>query len=510
MKKILKVVLALMMAFGIQLALLNEVSAQETSTLPDGSYTVPTALKNASNINNDSMAAGALADIGTLEVIDGKWYLTAEFKTLNMFGLSGNASAIKYYETDTNSSLYDAEIISYRTDASGVKQVEKVKMPVAVNGSGAYIQMYVDAMMMTTNAYIQFSIDEVVIPEPEDQVYNLENGQYEVAVDVLKTDSDEQSMAAQAVKSAVVEAKDGKLVVTLKMGAVTVYGQTAFVDNMEYQLADGTYQTVEITNHDNDGNVSEVKFTLDKNTKYTNVKFYYNGSSHGAEARLSLGLDNPVLIEDPEVMSKFTMDGTYNVKVALWNATQDQASMAAAAVDETATIVVKNGVKTMYLTTKKMSFASLEAALQELYIGSTSDSNYKDNMATVEARDSDGNPVLWSFILPSEEEFFNVVVNPHVSMMGNADIDARIKVDYTTLTYVSSSTEAPTVDVDDSQSTTDDSKTNTVVSTTDNDTTGLKSTAVKTGDNTSIELMGGLLIVSLVTLGYLVRRGLCK
>ena len=155
-----------------------------------------------------------------------------------------------------------------------------------------------------------------------------------------------------------------------------------------------------------------------------------------------------------------------------------------------------------------MSFASLEAALQELYIGSTSDSNYKDNMATVEARDNEGNPVLWSFALPSEEEFFNVVVNPHVAMMGNADIDARIKVDYSTLTYVSASTEAPVVKGDDNQPTTDDSKTDTTVPATDNNTTSSNSTAVKTGDNTSIELMGGLLIVSLVTMGYLVRRKL--
>ena len=82
MKKILKVALVLMMAFGIQLASLNGVSAQENGTLPDGSYIVSTVLKNASNINNDSMAAGALADEGTLEIIDGKWYLIAEFKRI--------------------------------------------------------------------------------------------------------------------------------------------------------------------------------------------------------------------------------------------------------------------------------------------------------------------------------------------------------------------------------------------------------------------------------------------
>ena len=39
MKKILKVVLVLMMAFGIQVAALSNVDAAQVSNLPDGKYT---------------------------------------------------------------------------------------------------------------------------------------------------------------------------------------------------------------------------------------------------------------------------------------------------------------------------------------------------------------------------------------------------------------------------------------------------------------------------------------
>ena len=84
MKKLLKVVLVLMLAFGIQIATLSNVDAAQVSDLPDGKYTIPTKLKNASNIANDSMAAGALAENGELSVEEGKWDLTAEFKTLNV------------------------------------------------------------------------------------------------------------------------------------------------------------------------------------------------------------------------------------------------------------------------------------------------------------------------------------------------------------------------------------------------------------------------------------------
>ena len=37
---------------------------------------------------------GALAENGELSVEEGKWYLTAEFKTLNLMGLVGNAGNI--------------------------------------------------------------------------------------------------------------------------------------------------------------------------------------------------------------------------------------------------------------------------------------------------------------------------------------------------------------------------------------------------------------------------------
>ena len=290
------------------------------------------------------------------------------------------------------------------------------------------------------------------------------------------------------------------------MGAVTVYGQTAYVDKMEVEQADGTsYKEVDITGRDSDGNVSEMQFTLAKNTKLTNVKFYYGGSTHGSEARLSLGLDNPTLVV-PESTSKFAKDGTYTVDVALWNATQDKASMAAGAIDSQATVVVKNGVATMYITTKEMTMGTIKAWLEELYIGSSTD-DYKSNPAVIVSKNADGKATMWSFVLPNEEELFDVVVNPHVAMMGNSDIPARMKVDYSTLKFVSDSIEAPKVDGESNNNTNDTPNTTTP---TTNQTTGTSSSSVKTGDNANMELMGGLLVSSLVAAAYLTRKRLCK
>lgn len=508
MKKILKIVLVLMMTFGIQINQLKNINAKEV--LPDGPYSVPVKLKNASNIANDSMASGALVENGILSVEEGKWYLLVEFKTLSLMGLEGNASNIKYYESDTNSSKYDATVLSYRNDSNGNQQVEKVKIPVAIDSSGVYIEMYVDAMMMTVDAYIAFSTTDIVVPTPDPEPeYTLEDGIYQVDSDVLKADKDEQSMAAQAVKGATVEATNNKLLVTLQMGFVSMMGQTAYIDNMEYQLSDGTYKAADITARDSDGNVTELQFTLDKNTKLTNVKFYYMGSQRGSSARLSLGLDNPTLIE-PETPSKFTQDGTYSVEVDLWNASKDQPSMAADAIDKIATVIVKDGIATMYITTKEMTLGTIKASLQELYIGSIN-GDYKSNPATIVNKDSNGNPNMWSFTLPNEDELIDVVVNPHVAIMGNSDIAARLKVDYSTLKFISESTDNPEVPQTDDSSKTDVNtppvtSNDNVTATTDKNAIS----SVKTGDNVNVGLMGGLLISSFIAIRYIVRKKLCK
>ena len=43
-------------------------------------------------------------------------------------------------------------------------------------------------------------------------------------------------MAAQAVESAQITVQNNEVVVTLKLKEMTMYGQTASVDKMEYQL----------------------------------------------------------------------------------------------------------------------------------------------------------------------------------------------------------------------------------------------------------------------------------
>lgn len=262
-----------------------------------------------------------------------------------------------------------------------------------------------------------------------------------------------------------------------------------------------------------DGHPKKVQFKLDENKELTNVKFYYGGSSRGAIARLQLKLDGLTKVDptpetpkddedkkDEENTSRFTKDGTYSVDVALWNATSDKESMAASAINSKAKIIVKDGKATMYLSTKEMSFGSIKASLQEFYIGSEQE-DYKNHSATIIEKDAQGNPTLWAFELPHENEYINVMMNPHVAMMGNMDLAARLKIDYTTLTYVSDKTELePNTKKDDQQENTNKDQT------ANKENQINENQSVKTGDQTSIQLFMALFIISITMIGFILRK----
>ena len=137
-------------------------------------------------------------------------------------------------------------------------------------------------------------------------------------------------------------------------------------------------------------------------------------------------------------------DGIYEVSIQLWHATNNQASMAASSIETTARIVVKDGTMTMYIYTKPITFGTITASLQEMKVA---DANGDYSEAKVEKKDASGNPTCFSFVVPHTQEYIKVKVNPHVAMMGNQDLDARIKVDYSTLKRISDDSSDSSVDL---------------------------------------------------------------
>ena len=527
MNKILKITLALMMSLGLQLTSLNAVNALNSDLSKVGTYQIPIkSLTSSAPMPVVKKAfAGAFGD--TLEVTvdqDGKMQAVATLQNMiiNM-GSEYYANVLTIANGTTLSTKVEKSTQGMGGETLEVEVPEKIsfELPQLDENNSTVLSITVDFMNYfmgqgkdyPTNVTLTLDLDNAKELQKE---YVLEDGTYDVPVNVLKENSDDQSMAAQAVESAQITVQNNEVVVTLKLKEMTMYGQTASVDKMEYQLKDGTYKEATVIEEE-DGHPKKVQFKLDENKELTNVKFYYGGSSRGAIARLQLKLDGLTKVDptpetpkddedkkDEENTSRFTKDGTYSVDVALWNATSDKESMAASAIDSKANIIVKDGKATMYLSTKEMSFGSIKASLQEFYIGSEQE-DYKNHGATIIEKDAQGNPTLWSFELPHENEYIDVMMNPHVAMMGNMDLGARIKVDYATLTYVSNQTKLETNTGNNQKENNSVENTNSKDQTTTNNQTN-ENKVVKTGDQTAINIMAMLLIISSVMTGVILRK----
>lgn len=178
-------------------------------------------------------------------------------------------------------------------------------------------------------------------------------------------------------------------------------------------------------------------------------------------------------------------DGTYTVGVKLWHSEKDQASMAASSLKPEAKVVVTNGNPTMYIYTQPMTMGNITASLQEMKV-QMKDGSWKD--AQVASKSKDGNPTSFKFTLPHTDEYINVQVNPHVEMMGNRFLDARIKVDWSTL---KAATATGTEDPNGASTTAATASTSNASASTDTEATydGVRANGVDTGEHTDWAMM---------------------
>lgn len=122
-----------------------------------GTYTVPVALKNATNIANDSMAAGAIGENGILKVDDnGKATLEITLQELKIMGVSGAAGDFQIYQgNDTNSEKKDAQVLE-KDQTTGNPTKVKFEIPESTKtADGVYVRMYIDAMKNSVNAFLK-------------------------------------------------------------------------------------------------------------------------------------------------------------------------------------------------------------------------------------------------------------------------------------------------------------------------------------------------------------------
>lgn len=121
-------------------------------------------------------------------------------------------------------------------------------------------------------------------------------------------------------------------------------------------------------------------------------------------------------------------DGVYNVPFTLWHATKDQASMGNMSFDSNAKATIKDGKITVEIKYKDtgMDLSSFGYDSSKVYMKvSDGKGGYTDAKIV---KDSKGNPVSATVVLPSQAEYTPVKVSAGIPMMGEQD--ARLKLDW--------------------------------------------------------------------------------
>ena len=124
-------------------------------------------------------------------------------------------------------------------------------------------------------------------------------------------------------------------------------------------------------------------------------------------------------------------DGYYEVKVRLWHASMNKASMGDPALNKTAYVHIDDGDITMRLVTKKMTTSGITTHLYDYYY--YEDGDYEE----AELISSENSKWIFEFPLPNDNDtYYKCKVDPRVDVMGDDPVKARLKVDWDSLDEV--------------------------------------------------------------------------
>lgn len=176
--------------------------------LNEGTYTVPLRLKNASNPEKDSIAAGCPGKYGTLVVSEtGEASLTMECRKVSMPGVADYAYNFMIYQNGKRGSSElktAAAVLETYPDVPKTingqssyapKKISFVVPEVSKKADGVYLNMHVDAMNAGVDAYL--FIDYASAKPIKDSTYNYikrgvaqvkQFGKYTVNADVTVTE----------------------------------------------------------------------------------------------------------------------------------------------------------------------------------------------------------------------------------------------------------------------------------------------------------------------------------
>lgn len=204
---------------------IKKVSQEETSKflfggnkteLKPGEYKLPIAMKNASNLSQDSMAASCLKDAVLTVNEDGTADITVNLQPISVGTITSWATDWKIYQTSQAGG--EAAAAAEYKNADG--NVEQITFTFPDNSwDGVYVNMYVSAMAYAPDAYLAFDFANA-------ESTSIKDGTYKVPVAIKKaSDNNADSMSNSAVDPvALVTVKDGKANYKLTFHGIAIEG----------------------------------------------------------------------------------------------------------------------------------------------------------------------------------------------------------------------------------------------------------------------------------------------
>lgn len=277
--------------------------------LEDGDYKVYVDMKKIDKAT-DSMSNNAIDHWINLNVTNGVYTATLDFKGMTISGQFGYLQTLKYYDAgytydsagNPQGTLKDTTVLSTQKDAEGNDIIDNfndknnlypdtMSFPLVDKGTEEYVALQVFVPLMesltagTGTQDVLMRIDWTSLKTADDDTQeeiNLDDGLYTVSSDIREAGSDEKSSFNDYLDKVRLIAKDGKITAYIDFKTIGEDENEKYIK--EISFVDGEGQGT-------NGKMERAELTLPQNVEFSKIKIT-DSTGATADARLYLDLRN--------------------------------------------------------------------------------------------------------------------------------------------------------------------------------------------------------------------------
>lgn len=286
-----------------------DASKLNPTNLEDGDYKVYVDMKKIDKAT-DSMSNNAIDHWINLNVTNGVYTATLDFKGMTISGKFGYLQTLKYYDAgytydsagNPQGTLKDTTVLTTQKDAEGNDIIDNfndknnlypdtMSFPLVDKGTQEFVPLQVFVPLMesltagTGTQDVLMRIDWTSLKTADDDTQeeiNLDDGLYTVSSDIREVGSDEKSSFNDYLDKVRLIAKDGKITAYIDFKTIGEGENEKYIK--EISFVDGEGQGT-------NGKMERAELTLPQNVEFSKIKIT-DSTGATADARLYLDLRN--------------------------------------------------------------------------------------------------------------------------------------------------------------------------------------------------------------------------